>query len=90
MANAVLEAMACRRAVLASDIEGNRSLIEPGVDGLLYRDAGDFAHQAERLIADPVLRARLGAAAQAKVAGRYPPERELEAHLALYRRLLRG
>jgi glycosyltransferase involved in cell wall biosynthesis len=88
MANALLEAMACGRAVLASDIEGNRSLIEPGVDGLLYRDAADLVAQAERLITDPALRARLGAAARAKVARRYRPERELDAHLALYRRLI--
>ncbi len=88
MANSVLEAMARGRAVLASDIEGNRSVIEAEVDGLLFRDAADFERQAERLIRDPDLRARLGAAARAKVTRAFPAERELEAHLALYRRLL--
>jgi glycosyltransferase involved in cell wall biosynthesis len=90
MANSVLEAMARGRVVLASDIEGNRSVIEDGADGLLFGDAESFERQAERLVRDPALRARLGAAARAKVARLYPPEREIEAHLALYRRLLAG
>jgi glycosyltransferase involved in cell wall biosynthesis len=87
MANSVVEAMARGRAVLASDIEGNRSVIEDGVDGLLFRDAEALERQAERLLADPALRARLGETARAKVARLYPPEREIDAHLALYRRL---
>lgn len=90
MANSVLEAMSRGKAVLASDIEGNRSVIEPGVDGLLFADAADFESQAERLARDAGLRARLGAAAGEKIARLYPPAREIDAHLALYRRLLAG
>jgi glycosyltransferase involved in cell wall biosynthesis len=88
MSNAVLEAMSRGRAVLAADIEGNRSVIEDGVDGLLFGDGADLARRAEALIRDADLRARLGEAARAKVARLYPPEREIAAHLALYRRLL--
>jgi glycosyltransferase involved in cell wall biosynthesis len=88
MANSVLEAMARGKPVLASDIEGNRSVIEADVDGLLFGDAGDFARQAERLIREPALRARLGAAARAKVERLFSPHREIEAYLALYRRLI--
>ena len=88
MANSVLEAMSRGKAVLAADIEGNRSVIEPGVDGLLFADAADFERQAERLVRDDGLRARLGAAAREKIARLYPPAREIDAHLALYRRLL--
>jgi glycosyltransferase involved in cell wall biosynthesis len=90
MANSVLEAMARGRAVLASDIEGNRSVIEEDVDGLLYRGVADFSRQAARLIQEPALRQRLGAAAGAKVRRLYPPEREIDRHVALYRRLLAG
>ena len=90
MANSVLEAMSRGKAVLASDIEGNRSVIEPEVDGLLFADAAAFERQAERLVRDAGLRARLGAAARDKIARLYPPEREIDAHLALYRRLLAG
>jgi len=88
MANSVLEAMSRGRPVLASDIEGNRSLIEDGVDGLLYRDAADLERQAERLLRDPALGARLGRAARAKVERLYSRERETRAYLALYRCVL--
>jgi glycosyltransferase involved in cell wall biosynthesis len=85
MANSVLEAMSRGRAVVASDIEGNRSVIEPDVDGLLFADPVEFERQAERLIAGAGLRARLGAAARDKITRLYPPELEIDAHLALYR-----
>src|SRR3989442_11956329 len=74
MANSVLEALAMGRAVLASDIEGNRSLVEEGVTGLLFRDERDFERQAERLAGDPALRDRLGAAGPAPVGPPDPPQ----------------
>jgi glycosyltransferase involved in cell wall biosynthesis len=88
MANSVLEALAMGRAVLAADIEGNRSLIEDGVTGLLFRDEAEFLAQAERLVLDPGLRARLGAAGRGLVERRYPPEREIEGYLEVYRQLM--
>jgi glycosyltransferase involved in cell wall biosynthesis len=88
MANSVLEALALGRAVLASDVEGNRSLIEDGVTGLLFRDADDFEARAARLIAEPALRARLGRAGRDLVAGRYAPARETEGYLDVYRALV--
>jgi len=87
MANSVLEALALGRAVLAADIPGNRSLIEHGRTGLLYRDEHELEAGAERLVLDPELRARLGAAGRALVEREYPPEREIEAYLDVYRRL---
>ncbi len=87
MANSVLEALALGRAVLAADIEGNRSLIEDGVTGLLFRDEGELERQAERLVADPALRARLGAAGRRLVERSYPPAREIDGYLDVYRRL---
>jgi glycosyltransferase involved in cell wall biosynthesis len=88
MANSVLEALAAGRAVLASDIPGNRSLIEDGVTGLLFRSEADLERQAERLASDPGLRARLGAAGRALVAERYPRRREIDGYLEVYRRLV--
>lgn len=87
MANSVLEAMSRGTAVLASDIEGNRSVIEPEVDGLLFASSEDFARQAERLMVDPALRRRLGDAARAKASRLFSVEREVDAYLDLYRRL---
>jgi glycosyltransferase involved in cell wall biosynthesis len=87
MANAVLEALTMGRAVLASDIDGNRSLVEDGVTGLLYRDVDGFQRAAERLITDSALRTRLGRAGRERVLREYPPTREIEGYLTLYRRL---
>jgi glycosyltransferase involved in cell wall biosynthesis len=88
MANSVLEAMACGRPVLASDIEGNRSLVEQGVTGLLFRDEDQLEAHAERLVADPVLRRQLGAAGRARLAQLCEPAREVEGYVVVYRQLL--
>jgi glycosyltransferase involved in cell wall biosynthesis len=87
MANSVLEAMALGRPVLASDIEGNRSLVEHEVTGLLFQGPDEFGRSAERLIDDPGLRRRLGLAGREKVGTLYPPEREITGYLAEYHRL---
>ena len=88
MANSVLEALAMGRAVLASDIEGNRSLVEDGVTGLLFRDDAELLARAERLTVESALRARLGAAGRRLIERRYPPEREIERCLDAYRQVL--
>ena len=88
MANSVLEAFAMGRAVLASDTEGNRSLVEDGVTGLLFRGEAELLAQAERLTVGAALRARLGAAGRRLIERRYPPEREIEGYLDAYRQVL--
>ena len=87
MANSILEAFACGRAVLAADIEGNRSLVDHEVSGLLFRDETELASQAERLVLDPSLRARLAATGRARAAALWTPEREIEGYLGIYRSL---
>ena len=65
------EAMACGVPVVASDCSaGVRALVDDGVDGLLARrgDAGHLAAQLDRVMSDPELRRRLGAAGREKVA----------------------
>jgi glycosyltransferase involved in cell wall biosynthesis len=83
LSNAVLEAMASGRAVLATDIPGNRAAIRHGSDGWLAAPA-DLPSAAVRLARDPELRTRLGTAARASVAARFSPEAEVAAHLQLY------
>ena len=87
MANSVLEAMACARPVLASNIEGNRSLVDDGVSGFLFADPEEFEAKAVRLVEDPALRRRMGVAGQSRTLALYPPEREIESYLAQYRRM---
>ncbi|MEX2223992.1 MAG: glycosyltransferase [Candidatus Rokuibacteriota bacterium] len=88
MANSVLEALAMGRAVLAADIEGNRSVIEDGVTGFLFSTAEEFAAKAARLLVDPALRERLGDAGREFVRAHLPPTREVEGYLAVYRRVV--
>lgn len=87
MANAVLEALAAGRAVLASDIPGNRSLVEDGVTGLLFGDEAEFAAAAERLVTDAALRRRLGQNGRRLVEERYSIEREIDGYVDVYARV---
>ncbi len=88
MPNAVLEAMTQGVAVLASDIEGNRSIVSDGENGLLFGSAAEFAAKAERLIREPDLRRRLGSRAQERIGPMCRPEIEIDKHCALYQGLL--
>jgi len=45
----LMEALACGRPVLVSDIPGNREWVEPGVNGWLFRD-GDVDELAEKML----------------------------------------
>lgn len=66
---ALLEAQASALPAVAGDFGGVAAILDDGATGSLARprDAGDFASKLDRLIADPDLRARMGAAARAKV-----------------------
>lgn len=90
LSNAVIEGMYFGKAVLASDCDGNRSVISDGVDGLLYKkgDEGDFLQKARSLIPDPDVREGLGKAAIDKVARDYSLAAEIEGHLRLYGEIL--
>jgi glycosyltransferase involved in cell wall biosynthesis len=90
MANAMVEALALGRAVLAADIAGNRSLVEDGVTGFLFGSTEEFAVKADRLLQDPDLRARLGVAGRERVSARFGADRETDGYLATYARLAPG
>lgn len=84
LSNTLLEAMAVGRAILASDVPGNREL---GA-GLLYRDEAELRGHAERLAGSRELREELGAAA--KVRSRdFSAEKEIDGLLAAYADALR-
>ncbi|MDE2485379.1 MAG: glycosyltransferase family 4 protein [candidate division NC10 bacterium] len=84
MANSILEAMSRGRAVLASDIDGNRSVVRDGIDGLLFASEAEFADKAERLIREPSLRHQLGRNGEEKIEREFSGEREIHDYLRLY------
>ncbi len=92
MPNALLEAMACGRPVLASAVGGMLDVVSDGRDGLLLppRDDRAWIDALRRVLRDPELRERLGAAARQTVLAHFRPEQELSALLAVYRRLAPG
>jgi glycosyltransferase involved in cell wall biosynthesis len=88
----VLEAMAAGLPVVATRVGGVPELVVDGETGLLV-PAGDspgLAAALQRMVDDPALRARLGAAGRARVEKHFRLDMFLEAHLDLYRRALAG
>ena len=86
ISNALMEAMACGRAVLASDIPGNRDLLEHGATGALYKNADQMTDLAAWLMRDATAREKLGAAARAYAREHFSTDREVDALLAAYER----
>ncbi len=90
MPGSVLEAMACGLPVVATAVDGTREVVEDGVTGALVpaEDIGALTHALRRLLADPALRLRLGAAGRALVAERFSFERLIAAKSRLYQDVL--
>ncbi len=74
---ALLEAMAAARAVVATETEGNREIIEPGVTGRLVpsADPAALADNVAALLADPAGRSAIGEAARRAVKQRFDAAR---------------
>jgi glycosyltransferase involved in cell wall biosynthesis len=86
LSRVALEAMAAGRPVVATAVGGTPELIEDGQSGLLVprHDPAALAAAIERLLDDPALAARLGAAARRRVETRFAPETSVKRLLALY------
>jgi glycosyltransferase involved in cell wall biosynthesis len=87
MANTVLEAMACGKPVLASDIEGNRSIITEGVTGMLYSGEAEFEEKVVRLYRDADFRKTLGDNARKLICETFSPRNEAAAYIEIYESL---
>ena len=87
-----LEAMACGVPVVGSAVGGLLDTVVDRRTGILVppRDPQAFAGAAARLLADPVQRDRMGAAAAARVRERYAWSRVGRSTLDVYERLLAG
>lgn len=86
----LIEAAACGRAIVTTDVPGCRDAIIPEMTGCLVppKDASALANAIERLILDPNLRRRMGKAGRELAEKKYAIEHVVETHLNLYQELL--
>jgi glycosyltransferase involved in cell wall biosynthesis len=89
---ALLEAAACARPIVTTDVPGCREVVRPGVNGLLVpvREAQALARAIDTLLRSPALREKFGNAGREIVASEFAEEIVVKQTLALYRDLLRN
>ncbi len=87
---ALIEAAACGRALVASDVPGCREIVQHELNGLLVpaRAPEPLAAALRRLLQDAALRQRMGVAGRELVLREFSLERVNAATLALYAQLL--
>jgi glycosyltransferase involved in cell wall biosynthesis len=92
LSNALLEAMAMARPVVATAVGGNPDAVEAGLTGLLVppRDPEALAASMLRLLERPDEARRLGEAARRRVLAEFSLDRMVAGYEALYGSLLRG
>src|SRR5437870_13247130 len=85
----LLEAAASGLPLVGTDIDGCRTVIRDGVNGLLVppRDVESLTRAISRLVGDPDLRARMGAASRDVAVAEFEEEAILDGYEAVYRRL---
>jgi glycosyltransferase involved in cell wall biosynthesis len=86
----LMEAAAMSKPVVATDVRGCREAVVDGVTGLLVpaRNGAALADGIQRLLCDPELARRLGAAGRARAEKLYDERAYFERTEAVYRRLL--
>jgi glycosyltransferase involved in cell wall biosynthesis len=81
----VIEAMRAGLPIVASDMPGIRALVTDGVEGLLTSDEpAEIADALQRLLGDPDLRSRMGAAARRRYESEFSASKMAEQVAALY------
>lgn len=88
----LVEAAACARPIVATDVPGCREIARAGENALLVpvRDARALADAVARLVADPALRQRLGERGREIVEAEFSLERVVRDTLAVYAALVAG
>jgi glycosyltransferase involved in cell wall biosynthesis len=89
--NALLEGMACERAVVATPVGGIRDALDDSHSGVLVPpgDASALAEAICSLISQPEERHRLGLNARQAVLEQFTLAQELEANLSIYDQMVR-
>jgi glycosyltransferase involved in cell wall biosynthesis len=87
---AIIEAMACRTPVIASNVGGIPEIIDGGSSGLLFQpgDAAALAEAIAELLASEAHREAISEAALRSVAARFTLGMQVDAYLGWYRELV--
>jgi glycosyltransferase involved in cell wall biosynthesis len=86
----LVEAAACGRAVVTTDVPGCRDAIFPSETGLLVpvKNAKDVADAIQKLVEEPALRHQMGAAGRKLAEDAFAIEKIVELHINIYMELL--
>jgi glycosyltransferase involved in cell wall biosynthesis len=86
----LIEAAACGRAVVTSDVPGCRDAIEPGITGILVptKNSVALADAIQSLIESPERRMKMGLAGRALAENCFSIEKIVNEHMTIYRELL--
>ncbi len=89
MPNAILEAMACEKAVIATPVGGTKDVLEDGKNGVIVNvnDTNMLSEKIFELLGNAEKREFLGRNARELIVKQFQPKEELEANLNLYRTL---
>ena len=89
MPNALLEAMACGKPVIATPVGGMLDVVKDRENGILVpvNDRDALANAIGELLNNTELRNRLGNAARQTVMHGFSPQKELDANIEVYRKL---
>lgn len=84
--NAIIEAMAAGKPIVATAVGGTPELVRDGVTGLLVppKDPARLGHAIERLITNPALRTRLAEAARAAAGAHHRVESMVSQYESVY------
>ena len=82
----LIEAAACGRAVVTTDVPGCRDAIEPNITGLLckVKDSKSLASMIEKLIVDKNLRNSMGTAGRELAEKEFDINKVVEKHFEIY------
>lgn len=86
----LIEAAACGRAVVTTDVPGCRDAVDPDVTGLLVppRDPESLARAVRALLDDPFRRAAMGRAGRALAERSFDIREIVDQHLSIYSELM--
>lgn len=89
MPNALLEAMACEKAVIATPVGGALDVLDDCENGQIVpiNDINSLTRIIQEVLSDKILQKKLGRSARRTIQGKFTLQNELDGNLTVYRKL---